>query len=130
VGLPAFNADVFREILASDDVRILLADDGGELLGYSGFGANRDPDAEPGVGEVRTFFVSPASWRRGVGRELLTAALDQLAEMGYESASLWSFAANERANAFYEAAGFARDGSERTEEVWGHIPEVRYRRSL
>ena len=54
----------------------------------------------------------------------------QLRELGYESASLWSFAANERANAFYEAAGFTRDGSERTEEVWGHIPELRYRRSL
>lgn len=130
MALPVFNADVFREIMASDDVRILLADDGGELLGYSAFGANRDPDAAPGVGEVRTFFVSPARWQRGVGTELLRAALDGLREMGYASASLWSFAANERANAFYEAAGFARDGSERTEEVWGHVTEVRYRRSL
>ena len=100
------------------------------LLGYSAFGANRDPDAEPGVGEIRTFFVSPGSWRRGVGAALLRAVLDELRAMGYERVSLWSFAANERANAFYEHAGFERDGGERTEEVWGHAPEVRYRRSL
>jgi GNAT superfamily N-acetyltransferase len=132
VELPDFRADVFREIVASEDVRILLAedDDGGELLGYCAFGANRDPDAEPDVGEVRTFFVTPGRWRRGVGSALLRAALDGLREMAYASASLWSFAANDRANAFYERAGFSRDGGERTEEVWGHLPEVRYRRSL
>ena len=122
--------NVFREIIASDDVRILLAEDGEELLGYSAFGANRDPDAAPGVGELRTFFVAPGRWRRGVGSELLRAVLDGLREMGYERASLWSFIANDRANAFYEKAGFTRDGTERTEEIWGHVPEVRYRRSL
>ena len=121
---------MFREVLASEDVRILLAEDEDELLGYTAFGANRDPDAEPGVGEVRTFFVVPGRWRRGVGTVLLRATLHELREMGYESASLWSFAANDRANAFYERAGFERDGSERTEEVWGHAPEVRYRRDL
>jgi RimJ/RimL family protein N-acetyltransferase len=58
------------------------------------------------------------------------AALADLAARGYLEASVWSFAANERANAFYEAHGFARDGTERTEDSWAHIPEVRYRRAL
>jgi hypothetical protein len=31
---------------------------------------------------------------------------------------------------FYEQAGFTRDGAERTEEAWAHLPEIRYRRSL
>ncbi len=44
--------------------------------------------------------------------------------------TVWSFAANEPANAFYEAHGFARDGAERTEETWAHLLEVRYRRAL
>ena len=101
--------------------------DGGELLGYTAFGANRDPDAAPGAGEVRTLFVSPSTWGRDVGTELLRNALDALRAMGYDQATLWSFAANERASAFYERAGFERDGSERTEEAWGSIPEVRYR---
>ena len=44
---------------------------------------------------------------------------------------MWSFAANDRANAFYESCGFERDGAERTEErLRRHPLEVRYRRSL
>ena len=82
------------------------------------------------MGEVRSFFVAAGRWRRGVGRDLMAAALAALVEQGYEAATVWSFDANERANAFYEAHGFERDGATRTEEVWAHIPEVRYRRPL
>jgi ribosomal protein S18 acetylase RimI-like enzyme len=60
----------------------------------------------------------------------MEAALADLRERGYAEATVWSFAANERANAFYESHGFERDGAERTEETWAHVLEVRYRRSL
>jgi GNAT superfamily N-acetyltransferase len=111
-------------------VSVLVADDDGELLGYVGCGANRDPAPPAEVGEVRSLFVSPKAWRRGVGRELMDAALDDLRDRGYTAAIVWSFAANDRANAFYERTGFTRDGGERSNEAWAHIPEIRYRRSL
>ena len=42
---------------------------------------------------------------------------------------LWVLPANARARRFYEIAGWAADGSERTMEVLGVVvPEVRYRR--
>jgi GNAT superfamily N-acetyltransferase len=82
------------------------------------------------MGEVRTFFVLPSAWRRGVGSALMGAALGTLPELGYQAASVWSFADNDRANAFYESHGFARDGAERREEIWDGILEVRLRRSL
>ena len=74
--------------------------------------------------------MSPGYWRRGVGRELMGAALADLRRRGYLSCTVWSFAANERANDFYEAAGFARDGAERTEAVWAGLLQVRCRQSL
>lgn len=74
--------------------------------------------------------MAPGSRRRGVGAAPLRAALEGLREMVYRAAALSSFAENERANAFYEAGGFERDGSERTEYVWRHAPEVRFRRAL
>jgi len=109
---------------------MLLAEEDGELLGFTACGESRDPDATSGDGEVRTFFVAPGRWRQGVGRALMEAALDDLRERGYTEATVWSFDANARANAFYEAHGFARDGTERSEEVWANIVEVRYRRPL
>jgi GNAT superfamily N-acetyltransferase len=117
-------------VLEDPDVAVLFADEDGELLGYIACGSSRDPDAPAQAGEVRTLFVAPGRWRSGVGRALLAAGVDELRARGHSEATLWSFADNKRANAFYEANGFARDGAERTEEAWGHIPEVRYRRRL
>jgi GNAT superfamily N-acetyltransferase len=120
----------WQALLADPGVSILMADEGGEVVGYAACGVSRDPAAGPGSGELRTLFVVPRHWSGGVGRALVAAALDDLRERGYSEATVWSFAANDRANAFYEANGFARDGAERTEEVWANILEVRYRRGL
>ncbi len=100
------------------------------MVGFAGCGASRDDEGEASTGEIQTFFVSPEYWRRGVGRELMDSALADLRRRGYVSCTVWSFAGNEPANAFYEAMGFGRDGAERTEEAWAHISEVRYRLSL
>jgi GNAT superfamily N-acetyltransferase len=109
---------------------ILVAEDEDGLAGFTGVGPSRDPDPEPGVGEVRSFFIAAGRWRRGIGRDLMAAGLARLVEQGFGAATVWSFADNERANAFYEAHGFALDGATRTEDVWAGIPEVRYRRDL
>jgi GNAT superfamily N-acetyltransferase len=109
---------------------MLLAEEDGELLGFSTSGESRDDDANASVGEIRSFFVAAGRWGQGVGRALMAAVLDSLRERGFTEATVWSFAANERANRFYESAGFRRDGAEKTEEAWAHVPEVRFRRSL
>jgi len=116
--------------MGSSEVSLLLAEDGGELVGFTGCGVSRDGDAGPEVGEIWSFFVAADRWRAGVGRALMAAALDDLRLRGHAEATVWSFDLNERANAFYEAQGFARDGATRTEEVWAHLLEVRYRRAL
>jgi GNAT superfamily N-acetyltransferase len=128
---PEADPALWHALLADPAVTLLLAEEkGGELAGLTACGESRDPDSGAEVGEVRTFFVAAVRWRRGIGRALMAAALADLRERGYAEATVWSFAANERANAFYEAHGFARDGTERVEEVWANVPEVRYRRSL
>ena len=91
---------------------------------------SRDPDAAPRVGEIHTLFVAAGRWRGGVGQALMAAALGDLRERGCREATVWSFAANDRANAFYETEGFTRVGAERTEATWAHIAELRYRRAL
>jgi ribosomal protein S18 acetylase RimI-like enzyme len=120
----------WQELLADPAHAFLMAEHGGELLGYISCGASRDDAAPPDVGEVRSLSVSPAAWRRGVGRTLMSAGLDELRRRGFAEATVWSFADNDRANAFYEASGFTRDGAEKRQEHWAHVLEVRYRRSL
>jgi len=128
--LPGIEPGLFDELLANRDLSVLIAEDDGEVVGYAGCGTCRDDDTGPEVGEVRSLFVASTSWRGGVGKALMAAALDDLRERGYTEAIVWSFAANDRANAFYEAQGFTRDGAERTEDRFADIPSMRYRRSL
>ena len=115
---------------------MLMAEEDGELLGLSACGESRDDDSDPSVGEVRSFFVAAGRWGDGVGQALMAAALDSLRERGCPEATVWSFAANERANSFQhvrlrdEPERLTRDGAGRTEDVWAHLLEVRYRRSL
>lgn len=127
---PHPDAERWYALIEDPAVSMLMVEEAGELLGFSTCGESRDEDAEPSVGEVRSFFVTAGRWRQGVGGRLLAAVLDSLRERGCTEATLWSFAANDRANAFYGSAGFTRDGAEKTEEVWADLPEVRYRRSL
>jgi GNAT superfamily N-acetyltransferase len=113
--------------MGEEGVHLVVAEGSLGLLGYTGFGASRDPDAAPGVGEVRTLFVHPSAWRSGVGHALLDRALAALRADGYLEATVWSFVANQRANAFYEAHRMTRDGARRREAVWNELDEVRYR---
>jgi ribosomal protein S18 acetylase RimI-like enzyme len=119
-----------RAGLDDPEVSLLVAEADERPAGFVGCGSTRDPDPEPGVGEIRSFFVAAGSWRLGLGSALMAAALEDLTRRGYAQATVWSFAGNQRANAFYEAHGFARDGAERTEDAWAGVPEVRLRRPL
>jgi RimJ/RimL family protein N-acetyltransferase len=119
-----------RAAMAEEGVVLIVAEGPGGPLGYVGYSASRDPDALTGVGEVRTMFVDPSAWGSGIARTLLARALAGLRDDGYREATVWSFLGNERANAFYEAHGMARDGARRREAVWNEIDEVRYRVAL
>ena len=129
--LPSMNDhDRTRELIAGTDVSVLLAEEGDRLLAFTMFGVNRDEDAASDVAEIRMFFADPGAWGGGAAPRLMGETLEALAERGYRAVTLWSFDANGRANAFYERHGLERDGAERTQEAWGDIPQVRYRRSL
>ena len=103
---------------------------GGRPIGLLSHGPSRDHDAPADVGEVRALFVHPDNWRGGVGSALVSNALARLREDGLAEATLWSFRANPRANAFYERQGFAPDGAAQARESFGQTVEVRYRLTL
>ena len=118
------------EALGVPGVRSTLAFEGDRLVGWITYGSNRDPDAGPRTAEVRSLFVHPVRWRSGVGTALMARALEDLVEMGFEEATLWSFDVNDRANAFYERQGFRRDGAGQRREFSAGALEVRFRRAL
>lgn len=111
---------------------ILVAEIDGEIAGFAGLCPTRDEDEDPEkVGEVAAIYLAPEAWGTGVGRRLMTAAVEALAQAGYEQATLWVLDTNERARRFYQAAGWRPDGAVKKDVRWGFsLDEVRYRRRL
>jgi RimJ/RimL family protein N-acetyltransferase len=110
----------------------VVSGDDGVLAGFADVGRSRDDDAPAGkTGEVRAIYLVPDAWGKGLGRDLMTAALTHLAELGYEQVTLWVLDTNLRARRFYGAAGFRPDDAVKVDESHGFpLRELRYRRTL
>lgn len=111
---------------------VLVAEAAGTLLGFAGYSPSRDDDVDPGrVGEIKSIYLLPSAWGKGIGRRLMGAALGHLAEARFGLATLWVLDSNVRARRFYEAGGWSADGARKTDESRGFpVTEVRYQRAL
>lgn len=95
----------------------LVAIDAEQLVGFCTVAApSRDEGAGERTAEVAATYVDPERWRAGVGSALLDAAFSRLRAGGWKDATLWVFAENAQARAFYATFGFQPDGSVTTHE--------------
>jgi ribosomal protein S18 acetylase RimI-like enzyme len=106
----ARRAEQWARMLEQRESDVLLARDASGVAGFVSFGAWRIGDAvahdEPDHGEIRALYARPDAWGRGVGRALLSAAVDALQAAGRRRVSLWVLTENHRARRFYQAHGF------------------------
>jgi GNAT superfamily N-acetyltransferase len=128
---PAERAGQWRRALETIDrsrAGILVADSGAGVVGFANYGRSRDADADPGrTGQLAAIYLLPQAWGTGTGRELMAAAVDELAALGFAEATLWVLDSNDRARRFYTKAGWAEDGVTRVDDSLGiMLNEVRY----
>ncbi|QSY50426.1 MULTISPECIES: GNAT family N-acetyltransferase [Streptomyces] len=125
----AADAARHRERLASGDDPAAdeVAEAAGEVVGWVCYGPCRDGDQPAASGELYALYVRPDLIRTGVGRALWRAALEGARQRGYARMVVWVLKGNARARRFYERAGCAADGAQRTDDIDGTpVPEVRY----
>jgi len=99
----------------------------GEVIGFATVGASHSED---GTGELYAIYVDAARWGHGAGRELIQHAEVSLRESGFPRALLWVIEGNERAERFYRAAGWRRDGEKEDVFQGAPVTELRYRKQL
>lgn len=87
------------------DVQVLVADVDGAVAGFTAVALHTDDR----MGEIHMLAVDPARQRRGVGRALTAAALEQMRGHGMTSAMVETGGdpGHAPARAAYEAAGFS-----------------------
>jgi len=112
--------------LAEPDIVILVAECGGEVVGYTYAGVEgtdymslRGP-----AGVLYDIVVDPAHRGQGVGRMLLDATLEALAAQGAPRVVLSTAERNETAQRLFARAGFRRTMIEMTRELGAKPPET------
>jgi len=110
--------------------RTWVAERGGRVVGLAHLGPSRDPDA-PGTAELYGMYVEPEVVGTGVGKGLMTAAMDWFRAGAWTEAILWTLPGDHRAARFYRSWGFAPDGAAKIGHTpLGDLDEVRYRLTL
>ncbi|MGH7434492.1 MAG: GNAT family N-acetyltransferase [Polyangiaceae bacterium] len=113
-----------REVAAHAPPNVLLvAEHESRVVGFTA--------VHPAESEMYLLFVRPDCAGRGVGRALLEAAHCALRAAGCRESRLYTDERNTRAIAFYEAAGYRRDGAVRESDFRGlHLREPGFTKAL
>lgn len=118
--------------LARGRPELWVAENETAIIGWVAFGPSRDTEVVPRIAEIEAFYVLPACWSTGAGRQLWLAAQQRLKEQDFAAVMLWVLASNERAIRFYRAAGFERSSIPARNFTLAGVSasDVRYERPL
>ena len=118
-GLPADYAGYLLRQMDDPDVVVLVADDGGDAVGYAyGVLEGYDYMALRGpAGLLHDIIVDPGYRRRGVGRRLLEAVIETMTARGAPRLVLSTAARNEAAQRLFASVGFRPTMIEMTHEL-------------
>ena len=103
---------------------MLVAEDGGEIVGYVAVGRATRLESNRHVADIRGLAVAPDHQGRGLGRALVQAALDAARERGARKVTLRVLGPNTAARALYESCGFTYTGEQQTRERDGAVELV------
>lgn len=92
---------------------VLVADDGGEVVGSLLLGPWTDLESSRHVHEVKGLAVDPARQGEGVGAALLDAVIALVRERGARRLVLRVLSGNAAARRLYESRGFEVEGARR-----------------
>ena len=103
--LDNIDKEKWREGIQNSELISLVMMNGEKIIGTASYCASRFISLKD-FGEIVSLYLLPAYYGNGYGRQLLQAAVDGLAELGYTYVFLWVLEENMRARAFYEKFGF------------------------
>lgn len=128
----AQRVSFWKEAIEYGEPQVMVATQGGEVVGFVGFDRSRDPKSKNTTGELWALYVEPDHIGQGVGLALWDAAREGLQDEDCTEVTVWVPLASARALAFFDAGGFKRElNTARTVPLGGvRVEEIRFRRSL
>ena len=97
---------------------ILVYEKNQKVVGFISFGATRDEGSDKtNTAEIYAIYISPHSYRKGFGSDLLKKALVSLQQKNYKTVTLWVLTHNSAGRRFYESLGFSTTGKVKVESL-------------
>lgn len=103
----------------------VVAEAGGKIVGFCGWGAFRDP-CQSDIGEIYGIYLLKEFQRMHLGQRMMDHAIAQLKANGYEKIGLWVLSSNIGAIRFYEKQGFWYSGIHKEANLGETISELLY----
>ncbi len=103
------TADIEARIREHARYPMIVADDGGRVVGWAGMGSYRPRACYSGIGEV-SVYLDRAARGRGIGRQLLNALIDAARDRGYWKLVSRAFLFNTASRSLCRACGFREVG--------------------
>ena len=108
---PGTTPDPSEPVLDAETLAdVLVAEEGGAVSGYVRLSQPGPLPSHAHVLVINGLAVDPARQGCGIGRRLVTAALDEALRRGARKVSLRVLAPNSRARRLYESCGFTQEG--------------------
>jgi len=107
----------------------LVAEVAAEIVGFCSLMTAGEEDGGVTCCELAAIYVTPESYRQGIGSALLSRSLEHARSDGCGEMILWVLRDNRPARAFYQRFGFKPDGVEKWDAATGQV-EVRLRATL
>jgi ribosomal protein S18 acetylase RimI-like enzyme len=122
----------WKEAIEFGEPQVMVAEQGGEIVGFVGFDRSRDPKSKNTTGELWALYVDPDHLGQGVGLALWDAAREGLQDEDCTDVTVWVPLASSKALTFFDAAGFKREmNTARTVPLGGvRVEEIRFKRAL
>ena len=89
-----------------------------EMIGFYIINQSRD-ESQSFIGEIWAVYLVEEFRGKGLGKEILAFAVDELKRVSPKEIFLWVLEDNNRARRFYEKNNFVCDGTKRETTMWG-----------
>lgn len=112
------NPDVIRIVALEKNVPM------GFVAGLENRALSFYPDI---ASEAWSIYVHPDQWKKGIGKTLLLAFIDEMKKLGHKTMIVWALEDNLPARAFYESMGGVLQNQKQTQTYGGKsLHEVAY----
>ena len=128
----AKRVSYWKEAIEYGAPQVMVALEGGSIVGFVGFDRSRDPKSKNTTGEIWAIYAAPDRIGQGVGLALWDAAREGLEDEDCTEVTVWLPLLHERTLRFHDLAGFKREmNTARTVPLGGvKVEEVRLKRKL